>query len=584
MAGTITFHFDDGFMSHYEKAFPVFRKYGYTGCLALIADPGRGMGFARAKEMQDAGWEILCHSVYHPRMGTPLPEEDAKRELWESKRILEAAGFVIREFITPCSYLHPSMRPMAEAVYDAAFTRYTNSLTQPIEELVIERNPVNRFDLHRACLSSKTHEELCAYVDYVVAHDAWIVFYDHDIGAGTNITAEGLDRLLAYTREKGAAVRTSAQVLDGEKALTRIVSDGWDGKKCFVHARMASDGAENMLITAQKLNVEGSDCFDLLNVNISHDGGRTWTGFLPDEGFAPSYEDGIRSVCCDMTPLYHKKTGKFLVTGHIAQYRGDGIFPVDSSVRRKVTPYAVFDPEKGRFDPFRVVDMPDPEKYSDCGSGCSQCYELPDGDILVPISYSETVDGVKQNAKAAVMRCSFDGETLAVKTIGAPIAVDNEVRGIGECSVIFADGKYLLTIRGDTYGYVSESADGLNYTVPVIWRWEDGETVPTYNTQSHFLSCGGRLFLVYTRKAGNNDHVFRHRAPLFVSEVNTETLRLKRETEFIAVPQRGARLGNFGICHVNEHDAKVIVTEWMQPRGCEAYGSDNALWITDIRI
>lgn len=24
--------------------------------------------------------------------------------------------------------------------------------------------------------------------------------------------------------------------------------------------------------------------------------------------------------------------------------------------------------------------------------------------------------------------------------------------------------------------------------------------------------CGGRLYLVYTRRAGTNDHVFRHRA------------------------------------------------------------------------
>ena len=584
MAGIITFHFDDGHNSHYEKAFPVFQKYGYAGCLALIANSDIGMGFARAREMQDAGWEILCHSVTHPRMSAPMAEADAERELWESKRILENAGFVIREFITPCSELHPSLRPAAEAVYDAAFTRYTNSAVQPITELVIERHPVNRYDLHRACLSGKTDAELCAYIDYVRENDAWLVFYDHDLGEGTNITAERLDTLLAYIQKSGVSVRTSAQVLDGETALTKIVREGWDGRECFVHARMASDGADTLLITAQKLNVAGDDCFDRLNVNLSRDGGRTWTDFVPDDGFAPQYRDGVRSVCCDMTPLWHKKTGKFLVTGHIAQYDGDSIVPIRSSALRRVTPYAVFDPETLKFTPFRTVVMPDPVKYCNCGSGCSQCYELPDGDLLIPVSYGELVNGEMQKSKAAVMRCSFDGETLAVRSIGAPIMVPDEVRGIGECSVAYADGAYFLTIRGDTYGYVSRSENGLDYTEPAIWRWEDGEIVPTYNTQSHFMNCGGRLWLVYTRRAGNNDHVFRHRAPLFVSEVDTKTMRLKRETEFIAVPERGARLGNFGVCYKNEHESMVVVTEWMQPKGCETHGSDNALWVTDIRM
>ena len=97
--------------------------------------------------------------------------------------------------------------------------------------------------------------------------------------------------------------------------------------------------------------------------------------------------------------------------------------------------------------------------------------------------------------------------------------------------------------------------------------------------------------MVYTRKGADNDHVFRHRAPLFAAEFDTEKMVLIRESEFIAVPERGARLGNFGCVNVSENEAWVIVSEWMQTtapdhsnwRRCMSYGSDNSIFVAKIR-
>jgi hypothetical protein len=55
-----------------------------------------------------------------------------------------------------------------------------------------------------------------------------------------------------------------------------------------------------------------------------------------------------------------------------------------------------------------------------------------------------------------------------------------------------------------------------------------------------------------------------------------------RETEQILVPERGARLGNFGITDVSEHETWVTVAEWMQPRGVENYGSDGSVFVAKI--
>ena len=130
----------------------------------------------------------------------------------------------------------------------------------------------------------------------------------------------------------------------------------------------------------------------------------------------------------------------------------------------------------------------------------------------------------------------------------------------------------------------------------VPWTWhEDGTEIGSYNTQQHFATIGDRLYLVYTRRGVNNDHVFRHRAPLFIAEVSLDgfTPTLIRESEQIAVPERGARLGNFGVTNVSEREAWVVACEWMQSwRGggepgwsdCEAHGANNAIWLSRIEL
>ena len=51
---------------------------------------------------------------------------------------------------------------------------------------------------------------------------------------------------------------------------------------------------------------------------------------------------------------------------------------------------------------------------------------------------------------------------------------------------------------------------------------------------------------------------------LFMAEVDPATLRVKRATERILLPDKGARYGNFGVCDVNAQETWVVDTEWMQ--------------------
>jgi len=345
---------------------------------------------------------------------------------------------------------------------------------------------------------------------------------------------------------------------------TAAIREGYDGKTCLVHARMCVLPDGTKIATAQDLNVFGMDHFGGIKLSIDYGEFTVQEGLLPIEN-----SDGTVTVGCDGTPMYHKKSDKVLLLGHNAVYAPDGRAPVKGYL--PATFYSVFDGE--RFS--RLAFLETPEGIS-CGNGSGQSFEEEDGSLLIPVSMK--IAGGYYGA--AVIRCLFDGEKLTFLEMGNILHVEVE-RGLYEPSVIKHEGIYHLTLRNDLHGYHCTSRDGLYFDKPERWCFEDGEVLGNYNTQQHWLVCGGKLYLVYTSRGHNNDHVFRHRAPLLMAEVKNG--RLVRESECIVVPERGARLGNFGVCQVSEDHAIIMAAEWMQPIGCETHGSNNAIWVANVR-
>jgi len=180
-----------------------------------------------------------------------------------------------------------------------------------------------------------------------------------------------------------------------------------------------------------------------------------------------------------------------------------------------------------------------------------------------------------------VLKCGFDGKDLAFIEQGDELTLGTP-RGLYEPSLARFKDEYFLTMRNDERGFAAKGPDGLHFGEPKPWTYDDGEELGNYNTQQHWVTSGEGLFLVYTRRGAGNDHVFRHRAPLFIAQVDPERLCIIRSTERVLAPERGARLGNFGVTRINDRESWVTVAEWMQPEGCERYGSDNALFIARI--
>jgi len=382
----------------------------------------------------------------------------------------------------------------------------------------------------------------------------------------------------------GAALAADSPAFDIQ---LDTISSGFDKKTCWVHPRAGAipGNPPSVVLTMQKLLLTGSDVFYALNEMRTDNLGKSWSGPLEHAASLGRREEpaGIIVAASDFWPKWHAKSGKLLGIGHTVRYQNNKVMPI----RPRETCYSVYDPQKRTWTAWATLAMPDAKKFYNAGAGCVQRLDLSNGDILLPISFKAEAETF---SKVTVLRCAFDGSRLTMIEHGNALAV-NADRGLGEPSLTRFHKRYYLTLRHDQAGYVSASDDGLQFSEPKKWTWDDGTDLGNYNTQQHWVTHGDALFLVYTRRGANNDHVFRHRAPLFIGQVDPEKLYVLRATERVLVPQRGARLGNFGVTEVNESETWVTVAEWMQTNPpnphdytvCMKYGSDNAVFAARIQ-
>lgn len=96
--------FDDGYKDNHDFAYPIMKKYGYTGTIFVVSKSigntnffdvekklqpeNRIMDWNEIRELDKAGFEIGAHTVDHPHLAEVSPEV-ARYQIEESKRALE---------------------------------------------------------------------------------------------------------------------------------------------------------------------------------------------------------------------------------------------------------------------------------------------------------------------------------------------------------------------------------------------------------------------------------------------------------------------------------------------------------------
>jgi hypothetical protein len=388
---------------------------------------------------------------------------------------------------------------------------------------------------------------------------------------------------------------TSAAGSLGFRIKIEVVSEGYDRKTQWFQPRIGIIPPSTAVLTLSESRVWGSDIFTGIYQMRSDDLGRTWSRPTLIKTLTPHlYPDGIEARPCDLTPAWHAATRKLLMTGHTGNYHpGEkGNFIEDNQHTLDVV-YSVYDLAGHTWSEWKTLQMPDRDRFFWASAGCTDRVDLPNGEILLPL-YCMGKKAVDAKAGAGcyfttVVRCAFDGRDLTYVEHGDELRT-TVPRGFCEPSLACHDGRFFLTLRNDVKGYVAVSRDGLHFEKPIPWVFDDGRELGSYNTQQHWVTHSDGLFLTYTRRGANNDHVLRHRAPLFIAQVDPQRLCVIRRTEQEVAPNRGAQLGNFGTVTVSSRESWVTTSECMQGDAknwrdlelTERRGANNRVYVTRI--
>lgn len=358
-----------------------------------------------------------------------------------------------------------------------------------------------------------------------------------------------------------------------------VISEGYDGQTCWFHPRAGAipGTTPHIVLTMQKLNLKRSDVFYPIASRASSDMGKTWTPIvehtktLGRHSLGANREEGI----CDFTPKWHARTRQLLATGHTVIYDSDKLVVE----RPRDSVWSVYDPTSQTWTPWTRLALPEIPKFANEGAGSTQRVDLENGEVLLPI-YAKEISA--KQYFTTIVRCRFDGKKLSYVEHGTELTVPID-RGLYEPSLARFRGKYFLTMRNDRAAYVATSPDGLHFTEPRTWIFDDGTDLGSYNTQAHWVTHADGLFLTYTRRGAQNDNVARHRAPLFIAQIDPEKLVVLRATERVLVPNNGAQLGNFAVVDVNERETWVTTSEGMSPGNPAQYGANGRVYAARVQ-
>lgn len=345
-------------------------------------------------------------------------------------------------------------------------------------------------------------------------------------------------------------------------------------------AALLPGNPSRVLLTTQQIEKVGSHGYrDVFAIETS-DSGKTWSPLQAIDSLKRKrLPEGYDFVMGDICPQWHAATKVVLATGKTFGFDGG----IKENRDHERVSYAVYSPAKKQWSGLKIVEMP---KVDHTGkpiigpnAGCNQRFDLPNGEILLPIRYRANPQS--REYTTIVTRCTFDGETLTYREHGSELTIPRD-RGLFEPSVTGYRGLFYLTLRADHSAFVARSRDGLNYESFVEWKFDDEKILGSYNTQQHWIAHSDALYLAYTRRGANNDHVFRHRAPLFIARVDLDRLCVLRDTERILMPETGLDLGGgFGPVAVNANETWVTSSEMAFP--AERRDEPNRVLLARIR-
>ncbi|SMB80504.1 polysaccharide deacetylase family protein [Deinococcus hopiensis] len=211
----ITFITDDASKADKTKLLPLFKAKGIVATSAVISgqmtnpDP-YFLGLEGVRELKQAGWEIVSHTVSHPDM-TTLSDEDLLREVRDSKKELALFGFNTDTLVYPYGQQDARVRAVVCKYFRHGVLAWGEGNTLPLTT----NYQIGRYAL--GAYANGTWGTLDFYkatVDQAVKNKDWLVFMIHPGDElHTDQQQEYLSQTIDYIKGKGVPVVTMGEAL-----------------------------------------------------------------------------------------------------------------------------------------------------------------------------------------------------------------------------------------------------------------------------------------------------------------------------------------------------------------------------------
>ena len=175
----VTFVLDDGNDTDYLLGKKIFADQGAVACSAITTDRINSpyhMTPDQIISLQEAGWEIMGHTVSHPNLNSlsPVQLED---ELSRSKTILESMGLKINNIVYPFNKNNEQVRSIVRKYYRSG-RGGTNSFNAGTIDPYFLKSFTLKHDLPL----------MESYIDRAYMDKSWLIFYTHEIDAKVKLT------------------------------------------------------------------------------------------------------------------------------------------------------------------------------------------------------------------------------------------------------------------------------------------------------------------------------------------------------------------------------------------------------------
>ena len=324
-------------------------------------------------------------------------------------------------------------------------------------------------------------------------------------------------------------------------------------------------------IMAVMQTINAGDYYGEPEFAITADGGKTWTepqkipAFRHKRLSDSPFVQAVADVRC-----FTMQDGSVAAFGCTTFYTSQGCASWDKSIDIAPPPgravYAVWSPESGTWSNGGILPLPGIERSY--RTSCTQAVLLENNKIILPVYFDTGIPvdhfGYKASRFASLTAIyGQNGSKFEFIAQSNQLEIRNNRGCIEPSAVRLPDGSYAMTMRAeDGNMYYSVSKDALNWSEPAPWVWDDNTAIKTASTQQHWVRIGDKVFLVYTRSDGSNDHLMRYRAPLYIAEVNTTSGQLLRTTEQVVFKRKcrdeaEALYGNFHCAQFNANCAVI---------------------------